>query len=478
DRTGLELIRTLQDKGVHSGITVHMECRGLDLLKDEEGRIAGMTAIWRESGRFVIFKTKAIILATGGAGKAWRVTSNSWEYTGDGHAMAYDAGAELMDMEFTQFHPTGMVWPPSVRGTLVTEGVRGEGGVLLNAEGRRFMFDYIPPRFQAETADTIEEADRWSGGDMTARRPPELLTRDVVARAIMSEVAAGRGSPHGGAFLDIANRRDAEHIRKKLPSMYHQFKELAEIDITRDAMEVGPTCHYMMGGVRVDSDTQMTRVPGLFACGECGAGLHGANRLGGNSLSDLVVFGRLAGLGAKAYLEEAFDGAMDEAAVVASFDRARAVLNREEGLNPYVLHDEIRDLMQQDVGIWRDDERLSRGIDGLMALEERVARVKAHGSSQYNPGWHEALDLSSLLVCAEAVARSAHLRQESRGAHSRVDFEGERDAWGKVNLVVRKGDDGTMELEKVERGEPRADLAEIALSTVEELVEMEGPTDD
>jgi len=477
DRTGLELIRTLQDKGVHSGIAVHMECRGLDLIRDAEGRIAGMTAIWRESGRFVIFRTKAIILATGGAGKAWRVTSNSWEYTGDGQAMAYDAGAELMDMEFTQFHPTGMVWPPSVRGTLVTEGVRGEGGILLNSEGRRFMFDYIPPRFQAETADTIEEADRWSSGDMSARRPPELLTRDVVARAIMSEVAAGRGSPHGGALLDIANRRDAEHIKKKLPSMYHQFKELAEIDITKQAMEVGPTCHYMMGGIRVDADTQMTRVPGLFACGECAAGLHGANRLGGNSLSDLIVFGRLAGIGAKAYLEEAFDSVLDEAAVEASFAAARAVLNREEGLNPYVLHDEIKDLMQEQVGIWRDDERLTKGIEGLKALAERVKRVKAHGSSQYNPGWHEALDLSSLLVCSEAVARAAHLREESRGAHSRVDFEGEREEWGRFNLVVRKAEDGSMQIERVERGQPRADLAEIAFSSVEELEKMEGPTD-
>ena len=477
DRTGLELIRTLQDKGVHSGITVHMECRALDLIKDAEGRIAGMTAIWRESGRFVIFQTKAIILATGGAGKAWRVTSNSWEYTGDGHAMAYEAGAELMDMEFTQFHPTGMVWPPSVRGTLVTEGVRGEGGILLNSEGKRFMFNYIPPRFEAETADTIEEADRWSGGDMSARRPPELLTRDVVARAITKEVAEGRGSPHGGAFLDIANRRDAEYIKKKLPSMYHQFKELAEIDITKQPMEVGPTLHYMMGGIRVDSDTQMTRVPGLFACGECGAGLHGANRLGGNSLSDLIVFGRLAGVGAKAYLDDAFDSVLDEGAVEASFAAARAVLNREEGLNPYVLHDEIRDMMQEDVGIWRDDERLSRGIERLKALTERVKQVKAHGSSQYNPGWHEALDLPSLLVCSEAVARAAHLRQESRGAHSRVDFEGERDEWGTINLVIRKADDGSMAIEKVERGEPRADLAEIAFSTVEELEKMEGPTD-
>lgn len=475
DRTGLELIRTLQDKGVHSGISVHMECRGLDLIQDAQGRITAMTAIWRESGRFVIFRAKAIIFATGGVGKAWRVTSNSWEYTGDGQAMAYEAGAELMDMEFTQFHPTGMVWPPSVKGTLVTEGVRGEGGILTNSEGRRFMFDYIPPRFAVETADTIEEADRWSSGDMTARRPPELLTRDVVARAIMSEVAAGRGSPHGGAFLDIASRRDAEHIKKKLPSMYHQFKELAEIDITKQPMEVGPTCHYMMGGIRVDSDTQMTRVPGLFACGECAAGLHGANRLGGNSLSDLIVFGRLAGIGAKEYLDQPFDAVLDEAAVEASFARAREVLNREEGLNPYVLHDEIRDLMQEDVGIWRDDERLTKGIAGLQALRERVAEVKAHGSSQYNPGWHEALDLSSLLVCAEAVARAAHLRQESRGAHSRVDFEGEREEWGRYNLVVRKAADGTMEIEKVERGEPDPELGPIAHSTVEELEKMEGP---
>ena len=475
DRTGLELIRTLQDKGVHSGITVHMECRGLDLIKDESGRIAGMTAIWRELGRFVIFKARAIILATGGAGKAWRVTSNSWEYTGDGHGMAYDAGAELMDMEFVQFHPTGMVWPPSVAGILVTEGVRGEGGVLKNSEGRRFMFDYIPDRFKQETADTIEEADRWSGGDMTARRPPELLTRDVVARAIMSEVAAGRGSPHGGAFLDIANRRDAEHIKRKLPSMYHQFKELAEIDITQQPMEVGPTCHYMMGGIRVDPDSQMTRVEGLFACGECGAGLHGANRLGGNSLSDLLVFGRLAGVGAAEYLKSSSGGTAQEAAIEASFGRAREVLNREEGLNPYVLHDEIRDLMQSDVGIWRDDERLARGMDGLTAMKEKVARVKAHGSSQYNPGWHEALDLPNLMIVSEAVARAARMRQESRRGHSRVDFEGERKEWGKVNIVVRKGADGAMEVEKVERGNPPEELAKIAHSDVEQLKQMEGP---
>ncbi|SVA48221.1 uncharacterized protein METZ01_LOCUS101075, partial [marine metagenome] len=290
DRTGLEIIRTLQDRGIHQGIEVYMECTGLDLLKDKD-KISGMVAMWRETGEFVIFRCKAIILATGGGGKAWKITSNSWEYTGDGYGMAYEAGAELMDMEFTQFHPTGMVWPPSVRGTLVTEGVRGEGGILVNSENKRFMYDNIPERFAAETADSEDEAERWLAGDKDARRPPELLTRDVVARAIRKEVKAGRGSPHGGAFLNIANRRTAEDIKRKLPSMYHQFKVLAELDITKDSMEVGPTLHYFMGGVRVDSDSQMTRVPGLFACGECAAGVHGANRLGGNSLSDLLVCG-------------------------------------------------------------------------------------------------------------------------------------------------------------------------------------------
>ena len=475
DRTGLELIRTLQDKGVHSGLTVHMECRALDLIKDENGAIAGLTAIWRESGRFVIFQARAVIFATGGAGKAWRVTSNSWEYTGDGQAMAYDAGAELMDMEFVQFHPTGMVWPPSVRGTLVTEGVRGEGGILLNSEGRRFMFDYVPERFAKETADTIEEADRWSSGDNTARRPPELLTRDVVARAIMSEVAAGRGSPHGGAFLDIANRQPEEHIKRKLPSMYHQFKELAELDITKQAMEVGPTCHYMMGGIRVDDNSQMTAVPGLFACGECAAGLHGANRLGGNSLSDLIVFGRLAGVGAAEYLRSSTGGTRNDDAIQASFRRAREVLNREDGHNPYVIHDEIRDLMQEQVGIWRDAERLQKGIEGLEQLKTKVAGVKAHGSSQYNPGWHEALDLASLMVSSEAVARAALLREESRGAHSRVDFEGEREEWGRYNIVIRRAEDGSMEVSRLERGDAPEALGPIAFSTVEELESMEGP---
>jgi succinate dehydrogenase / fumarate reductase flavoprotein subunit len=449
----------------------------VDLIHDSQGRIAGATAIWRELGRLVLFKAKAIILATGGAGKAWRITSNSWEYSGDGQAMAYEAGAELMDMEFTQFHPTGMVWPPSVKGILVTEGVRGEGGILLNSEGERFMFNYIPERFASETADTIKEADTWASGDRNARRPPELLTRDVVARAIMSEVAAGRGSEHGGAYLDIASRRSAVDIKRKLPSMYHQFKELAALDITKDMMEVGPTCHYMMGGVRVDSDTQMTAVPGLFAAGEVAAGLHGANRLGGNSLSDLLVFGRLAGAGAKGYIDS-LEGQKPEPltdAIHDSFTRATDVLNREEGTNPYVVHDTLRDMMQEHVGIWRDREHLQKGIEQLKNLKPAVNGVKAHGSSQYNPGWHEALDLPCLMIISEAVAHAALMREESRGAHSRVDFEGERDEWGKYNIVSKKGPDGEIQIRKVERAAPPEDLSRVAYATGDAVAELEGP---
>ena len=469
DRTGLELIRTLQDKGVHSGITVHMECTGLGLLKDGD-RVSGMVCLWKEAGRFVIFRAKAFIFATGGFGKAWRITSNSWEYTGDGQRMAYDAGADLLDMEFTQFHPTGMVWPPSVAGILVTEGVRGEGGILKNSEGKRFMFDHIPERFVEETADTIEEADKWSGGDMTARRPPELLTRDVVARAIYHEVKEGRGSTHGGAYLDIASRRPADYIKKKLPSMYHQFKELAEVDITATPMEVGPTFHYAMGGIRVDADTQMTTVTGLFACGECAAGLHGANRLGGNSLSDLLVFGRLAGIGAKEYIDGLSDmPALDEDQAAVIIRAATAPLNREDGPNPYILHDKLRDSNTKYVGIWRDDEGLATGIDAIMALKKEAEGVKAHGSSQYNPGWSEALDLPSLFLVAEAVARGARMRQESRGAHSRVDFLGERDEWSHYNIVCRKAPDGSMELEKVPRGDDPEVLAKVARATLEDL---------
>jgi succinate dehydrogenase / fumarate reductase flavoprotein subunit len=469
DRTGLEMIRTLQDKGVHSGLSVHMECTALGLLLDG-GRVAGMVGYWRDSGRFVLLRAKAVIFATGGFGKAWRITSNSWEYTGDGQRMAYDAGAELMDMEFTQFHPTGMVWPPSVAGVLVTEGVRGEGGILRNSEGKRFMFGYIPPRFAPETADTEEEALRWLNGDKEARRPPELLTRDEVARSIYNEVKQGRGSPHGGVFLDISHR-DSDYVKRKLPSMYHQFKELAEVDITKEPMEVGPTMHYAMGGIRVDAESQMTKVPGLFACGECAAGLHGANRLGGNSLSDLVVFGRRAGLGAKAFIEgtEGKLPAVDEAQVQRILEWAKAPLMRESGENPYVLHDEIRESMTRNVGIWRDAEGMTAGIEDIGKFRDRVGKVKAHGTSQYNPGWSEALDLEGMLVCAEAVARAGLMREESRGAHSREDFQGEREEWGKYNIVARKGSDGQMEIEKIERGEPAADIDKVARATLEQL---------
>ncbi|HMB68329.1 MAG TPA: FAD-binding protein, partial [bacterium] len=471
DRTGLELIRTLQDHGVHQGIHVHMECTALELLKDGD-RIAGVAAYWRETGRFVVFKCKAVILATGGAGKAWRVTSNSWEYTGDGLAMAYDAGAELMDLEFTQFHPTGMVWPLSVRGILVTEGVRGDGGILKNSDGKRFMFGYIPERFAPETADSEEEAAQWLQGVDGARRPPELLTRDVVARAITAEVKAGRGSPHGGAFLDIASRRDADFIKRKLPSMYHQFMELAEVDITREAMEVGPTLHYFMGGVRVHPESQQTRVPGLFACGECAAGLHGANRLGGNSLSDLIVFGQRAGMGAADYVGGLSGSpAPDQDAVKEAFRRATAPLNRESGENPYVLHDELQETMGANVGIVRVEDELQKGIDDIVQLGQRVENVKTHGSSQYNPGWNQALSLRSLMISSEAVARAALMRQESRGAHTRLDYEGERDEWLDYNVVIRKAADGSMEVEKERRPEPDEELKRIAQSELAPLEE-------
>jgi succinate dehydrogenase / fumarate reductase flavoprotein subunit len=446
-----------------------MECTALELLKDGD-RISGVLGQWRETGLFVVFRCRAVILATGGCGKAWRVTSNSWEYTGDGTALAYSAGAELMDLEFTQFHPTGMVWPLSVRGILVTEGVRGDGGVLLNNKGERFMFNYIPPKFAPETADTVEEAQRWLDGDKNARRPPELLTRDVVARSIRAEVKAGRGSPHGGAFLDIASRRPADFIRRKLPSMYHQFMELAEVDITKEAMEVGPTLHYFMGGVRVNADTQMTRVPGLFACGECAAGMHGANRLGGNSLSDLIVFGKLAGTGAADYLRSLGVSPMPDSEQVRSgIRRATDILNRESGENPYLLHDQLQDTMENYVGIVRTEEELKQGIEELMELQQRAKNVKANGSSQYNPGWHEALSLPNMLITAEAVARAALMREESRGAHTRIDFEGERDEWLQFNIVSRRASGGAMITEKIARPEPPPHLKAIAHATIEDL---------
>jgi len=469
DRTGLEIIRTLQDHGIHQGIDVYMECTGLDLLKDDD-RISGMVAMWRDSGEFIIFHCKAIILATGGGGKAWKITSNSWEYTGDGYGMAYEAGAELMDMEFTQFHPTGMVWPPSIRGALVTEAVRGEGGILINSEKNQFMYDNIPDRFSAETADTKEEAARWLSGDKDARRPPELLTRDVVARAIRKEVEAGRGSPHGGAFLDIASRRRPEDIKRKLPSMYHQFKVLAELDITKNAMEVGPTLHYFMGGVRVDADSQMTNVPGLFACGECAAGVHGANRLGGNSLSDLLVCGKLAGSGAVNYIQTISGRPKlndDQAKKVVR--SATNILNRDHGENPYLIHEDLQELMQNNVGIVRTDELLSEGIKGILALWDNFNNVKADGASQFNPGWHQAISLRNLLVTSEAVARAARMREESRGAHSRIDFEGERDEWLQYNIILKKSSSGTMSAEKILRDKPDPELERIAKLSIEEL---------
>ncbi|HEY1558323.1 MAG TPA: fumarate reductase/succinate dehydrogenase flavoprotein subunit [Kofleriaceae bacterium] len=468
DRTGLELIRSLQDHGVHQGISFHMECTALELLKDGD-RIAGVLAYWRETGRFVVFRCKAVILATGGGGKAWKITSNSWEYTGDGIAMAYDAGAELMDMEFTQFHPTGMVWPPSVRGTLVTEGVRGDGGILKNSKGERFMFSYIPPKFAAETADTIEEAQKWLDGDKNARRPPELLTRDEVARSITAEIKAGRGSPHGGVFLDIASRRPAAFIKSRLPSMYHQFKELAEVDITAEPMEVGPTLHYFMGGVRVDADTQMSTVPGLFAAGECGAGLHGANRLGGNSLSDLIVFGKLAGTGAAEYIRGLTSSpkAVDDQ-VVAGVRHATELLKRDSGTNPYVLHEKLQDTMQSNVGIVRIKAELEKALEDLEGLKKEAETMKAPGTSQYNPGWHEALSMRSLLTTSEIVARAALIREESRGAHTRLDHPGESEEWVQYNVIVKRGATG-VEVEKRKRPDPPPLLKEIAHAKIEDL---------
>ncbi len=470
DRTGLEMIRTLQDHGIHQGIQAYMECTALDILKNDQGEVCGIVCMWRETGMFTIFKAKSIIFATGGGGKAWEVTSNSWEYTGDGYAIAYEAGAELMDLEFNQFHPTGMVWPLSVKGILVTESVRGEGGILLNNEGTRFMFNYIPERFRSETAETQEEAARWLAGDPKARRPPELLTRDVVARAINEEVKAGRGSEHGGAYLNIATQRSAEDIKKKLPSMYHQFKVLAELDITKEPMEVGPTCHYFMGGIKVDADTTMSSVPGLFACGECAAGMHGANRLGGNSLSDLLVFGYLAGKNAVEYAKnKESHSEIDKEQAIGIIRNATAILNRESGANPYLLHELLESNMQNNVGIIRTKNDLEKGIEQLEQLKETYKNVKAKGASQFNPGWHEALGLRNLLITSEAVARAALLRKESRGAHTREDFPGEQLEWLDYNIISRKGADGNMELIKVKRTNPDAELKRIAESSIEDL---------
>jgi succinate dehydrogenase / fumarate reductase, flavoprotein subunit len=454
DRTGLEMIRTLQDHGIHCGMEVHMECTVLSLLMDS-GRVVGACGYDREKGLFQLWQAKAVVIATGGIGRAFKVTSNSWEYTGDGLALAYDAGAELQEMEFVQFHPTGMVWPISVRGILVTEGVRGEGGVLRNSEGRRFMFDEIPDLYKEQTADNEEEGWRYTQGDRNARRPPELLTRDHVARCINREVKAGRGTPHGGVFLDIAWIKQhlpkaEEHIKRKLPSMYHQFKQLADLDITKEAMEVGPTTHYMMGGIRVDGDSQMSNVPGLFAAGEAAAGLHGANRLGGNSLSDLVVFGRRAGLFAAEFAKSnGAAGTVDEEQLQAAAKTALQPFDRgASGENPYQIQYALQESMQDLVGIVRTEAEMEQALIKIAEFQKRAEGVGITGHRQYNNGWHTAIDLSSLLLVSEAITRAALLRKESRGAQFREDFPNKDAEWGKNNIIVKRGGDGEMLVEK------------------------------
>ncbi|MBV8552245.1 MAG: fumarate reductase/succinate dehydrogenase flavoprotein subunit [Acidobacteriaceae bacterium] len=468
DRTGLEMIRTLQDHGIHLGMEVHMEATVLKLLKDDQGRIAGAFGYERERGRFLLFHAKAVVLATGGIGRAYKVTSNSWEYTGDGHSLAYDAGASLMDMEFVQFHPTGMIWPPSVCGILVTEGVRGEGGVLKNIEGRRFMFDDIPENYRSQTADNEEEGWRYTQGDRDARRPPELLTRDHVARCIMREIREGRGSPHGGVYLDIAwikNRipKGAEHIKRKLPSMYHQFKQLADIDITEEPMEVGPTTHYMMGGVRVDADTQMSDVPGLFAAGECAAGLHGANRLGGNSLSDLLVFGKRAGEHAARFANKNGSATrlrLDSEQIKSLAHTALAAFERE-GESPYDVQFDLQDLMQKLVGIVRREEEMRGALDGIEQLKKRAEAVAVAGNREYNGGWHTALDLPHLLSVSEMITRAAIERKESRGAHFREDYPQKNDSEWRCNIVVRRSESGQMTVRRQPIPEMPCELKQI-----------------
>jgi succinate dehydrogenase / fumarate reductase flavoprotein subunit len=444
DRTGLEMIRTLQQRAVQLGIDVFMECTITDVFKDGD-KIAGAFGYWRESGRFIVFDAPSVILATGGIGKSFKVTSNSWEYTGDGHALAMRAGASLINMEFVQFHPTGMVWPPSVKGLLVTESVRGDGGILKNSDGERFMFNYIPEFFRAETADTVEEADAWYEDKKNNRRPPELLPRDEVARAINSEIKAGRGTPHGGVYLDIASRRTPEFIRKRLPSMYHQFKELADVDITSEPMEIGPTCHYVMGGVEVDADTQESAVVGLYAVGECSGGMHGSNRLGGNSLGDLLVFGKRAGEAATAYVNSLGAGRprVDEADVKAAQTSALAPFEVEGGENPYTIQSDLQQSMNDLVGIIRTRSELEESLKEIEAFKVRAKTMVVEGHRQYNPGWHLALDLRNMLIVSECIAKAALAREESRGGHTRDDFPGPNAEWGTKNLVVNLVKDDT-----------------------------------
>ena len=468
DRTGLEMIRTLQDHGIHQGIEVYMEHTVVSLLKDGD-RVVGAFGYERERGRFKIFRAKAIVLATGGVGRAFKITSNSWEYTGDGHSLAYEAGAELIDMEFIQFHPTGMVWPPSVMGILVTEGVRGEGGILTNKEGRRFMFDDIPANYKTQTADNEEEGWRYCQGDKNARRPPELLTRDHVARCIVREIKEGRGSPHGGVFLDIAWIKSKisnapEHIKRKLPSMYHQFKQLADIDITEQPMEVGPTTHYIMGGVHVHPDTQMSRVPGLFAAGECAAGINGANRLGGNSLSDLLVFGKRAGEFAAKFAKENALGEIDPAQVESSARETLLPFERGAGENPYQIQKDLQDLMQDNVGIVRNETEMRTALEQLGKLRERAGRAGVTGHREFNPGWHTALDLKNLLIVSEAITRAALERKESRGAQFREDFPAKDDKFSKINTMISRDAEGKMEM----RWEPLPEMPDYLKQVIEE----------
>jgi succinate dehydrogenase / fumarate reductase, flavoprotein subunit len=474
DRTGLEMIRTLQDHGIHQGITVHMEYTIVDLLKDGD-RVAGAFGYDRERGRFRVFKAKAVVVCTGGLGRAYKVTSNSWEGTGDGVSLAYHAGAELLDMEFIQFHPTGMIWPPSVMGILVTESVRGEGGVLRNKDGKRFMYDDIPDNYKSQTSTDPEEGWRYTQNDKNAKRPPELLTRDHVARCIMREVKAGRGSPHGGVFLDISWIKEkipnaAEHIKKKLPSMYHQFMQLANLDITKEPMEIGPTTHYAMGGIRVNGDTQATNIPGLFAAGECAAGLHGANRLGGNSLSDLIVFGQRAGGHAAKFAKENSGGSINDAQVESAAREALAPFERGEksgatANGPYQVQHELQEMMQKLVGIVRREDEMKQALDGLGKLYEREKTVAVYGHREYNPGWHTAIDLKHLLTVSEAITRAALDRKESRGGHFREDFPNKDPEAAKYNSVISKSTDGSMKL----RREPIPHMPEPLKQVIEEM---------
>ena len=468
DRTGLEMIRTLQDHGVHQGIDVYMEHTILSLLKDGD-RVVGAFGYERERGRFKVFRAKAVVLATGGIGRAYKITSNSWEYTGDGHTLAYEAGAELIDMEFIQFHPTGMVWPPSVMGILVTEGVRGEGGILTNADGKRFMFEAIPENYRHQTADNEEEGWRYCQGHKDARRPPELLTRDHVSRCIVREIKEGRGSPHGGVFLDISWIKQkmpnaAEHIKRKLPSMYHQFKQLADIDITEQPMEVGPTTHYIMGGVRVDPDTQMSRLPGLFAAGECAAGINGANRLGGNSLSDLLVFGKRAGEFAAKFAKENQLGGIDIGKIDTVAREALAPFERSGGENPYTIQKDLQEMMQDLVGIVRTETEMREALEKIGNLKTRAGKTGITGNREYNPGWHTSLDLKNLLLVSEAITRAALERKESRGGQFREDYPNKEERFSKVNTIASRAADGSMQI----RLEPLPEMPDYLKQVVEE----------